>query len=181
MFCSIWSIYRTLSSATTPGQSGPGRNGNEGGTPHSPKLKDYWNLTIRLFSVIIRTLVGGSYLSAEVQLVYSTAPADLASLEEVVLSRIGRTFGYRTLCYVTQAELGVSSQKISTAPPSLKSLWLLCVGQCWEKRSTNLLAAPKMNWTIEFTNFNKKSVGKTYGRFRSCLEAVDKTNGHFFE
>ena len=27
---SIWSIDRTLSSATTPGQSGPGSNGNEG-------------------------------------------------------------------------------------------------------------------------------------------------------
>ena len=28
------------------------------GTPHSPKLQDCWNLTIRLFSVISRTLVG---------------------------------------------------------------------------------------------------------------------------
>ena len=28
-------------------------------TPHSPKLQYYWNLTIRLFSVISRTLVGG--------------------------------------------------------------------------------------------------------------------------
>ena len=28
------------------------------GTPHSPKLKHYWILTIRLFSVISRTLVG---------------------------------------------------------------------------------------------------------------------------
>ena len=38
----------------------------------------YWNLTIRLFSVIFRALVGGrgSYSSAEVQSVYSTAPAD---------------------------------------------------------------------------------------------------------
>ena len=45
------------------------------GTPHSPKLQHTWNLTIRLFSVIYRTLVGGgSYPSAEVQSVYSTAP-----------------------------------------------------------------------------------------------------------
>ncbi len=29
------------------------------GTLHSPKLQNYWNLTIRLFSVISRTLVGG--------------------------------------------------------------------------------------------------------------------------
>ena len=37
------------------------------GTPHSPKLQHHWKLTIRLFSVISRTLVGGSYPSAEVQ------------------------------------------------------------------------------------------------------------------
>ena len=29
-FSSIWPIDRTLSSATTPGQSGPGNDGNEG-------------------------------------------------------------------------------------------------------------------------------------------------------
>ena len=29
------------------------------GTPHSQKLQHYWNLTIRLFSVKCRTLVGG--------------------------------------------------------------------------------------------------------------------------
>ena len=29
------------------------------GISHSPKLQHYWNLSIRLFSVIIRTLVGG--------------------------------------------------------------------------------------------------------------------------
>ena len=28
--CSLWPIDRTLSSATTSGQSGPGNNGNEG-------------------------------------------------------------------------------------------------------------------------------------------------------
>ena len=27
------------------------------GTPHSPKLQHYWNLTIRLFSVICRILI----------------------------------------------------------------------------------------------------------------------------
>ena len=49
-------------------------------TPHSPKLQNYWNLTIRLLNVISRTLVvGGSYSSVEKQLVYSTAPADWAT------------------------------------------------------------------------------------------------------
>ena len=49
--------------------------------PHSPMLLHYWNLTIRLFSIISTTLVeGGSYPSAEMQSVYSTAApaADLA-------------------------------------------------------------------------------------------------------
>ena len=31
--------------------------------PHSPKLHHCWNLTIRLFSVISRTLVGGGGLT----------------------------------------------------------------------------------------------------------------------
>ena len=42
-----------------------------------PKLQHCWSLTIRLFSVLSRTPVGGgSYPSAEKQSVYSTAPAD---------------------------------------------------------------------------------------------------------
>ena len=31
------------------------------GTPHSPKLLHYWSLTIRLFSVISRTIVGRGF------------------------------------------------------------------------------------------------------------------------
>ena len=45
--------------------------------PHPPKLQHYLSLTIRLFSVISRTLVEGeSYPSAEMQSAYSLAPAD---------------------------------------------------------------------------------------------------------
>ena len=67
---------------TIPGQSGPGSDGNEGGTQHSPKLLHYRRLTISLFSVLSRTLIEewGSYPSAEMQSVYSTAPADRAVL-----------------------------------------------------------------------------------------------------
>ena len=52
------------------------------GAPHSPKLQHHWNLAIWLFSVISRTVIGGggSSPSAEVQSVYSTAPADWAKL-----------------------------------------------------------------------------------------------------
>ena len=47
-----------------------------------PKPQHYWDLTIRLFSVIYRIFLlgGGSYPSAEVQSVYTTAPADWAIL-----------------------------------------------------------------------------------------------------
>ena len=58
-FSSIWPIDRTLSDTTAAGQSGPGSDDNEVGAPHSPKLPQYWNLTIRLFSVISRIFVWG--------------------------------------------------------------------------------------------------------------------------
>ena len=44
---------------TTLGQSGPGNGGNKRGIPHSPKLQYYLSLTIRLFRVMSRTLIGG--------------------------------------------------------------------------------------------------------------------------
>ena len=48
------------------------------GSPHSPKHQPYWTLTIRLFSFILRILVGvGSYPFAQMRPVYSTASADL--------------------------------------------------------------------------------------------------------
>ena len=53
------------------------------------KLQDYWNLTIRLFSVISKSLaVGRSYPSADVQLVYWTAPVDWATCINVICALI---------------------------------------------------------------------------------------------
>ena len=58
---------------------GSGRDSNEVvlSIPQSPQ--HYWSLTFKLFSVIFRTLVGGSNLSTEIQSVYSTAPGDGAT------------------------------------------------------------------------------------------------------
>ena len=53
---SIWPIDRTSLGVTTPGQSQPGRNGDEE-VLHIPQSSAYWNHTIRLF-VISRTRVG---------------------------------------------------------------------------------------------------------------------------
>ena len=50
---------RTKSGATTWGQRGPGSDGNERGTPHSPNLQHYRNLTLRVFSVIHWTFIDG--------------------------------------------------------------------------------------------------------------------------
>ena len=78
-FSSILPIHRTLIRCYHSGLEWTWERWQWRGTPHSPKLQHYWNLTIRLFSVISRTLVGGGgYPSAEVQSVYSTAPADWA-------------------------------------------------------------------------------------------------------
>ena len=72
LFSSIWPIDRILSGATTLGQNGPGSDSNEGAL----RIPQSSSLTNILFSVVIRTLVeGGSYPSAEKQLVYFTAPA----------------------------------------------------------------------------------------------------------
>ena len=81
---------RVLSGATTLGQSWPGSNDNEGVLRIPQKPQHYWNLTIRLFSVIYRTLIGGgrSYPVAEVQSVYSTAPADWAINFSVMLTKL---------------------------------------------------------------------------------------------
>ena len=83
-FSSVWLIDRTLSGATTPGQSGLGSDSNEEvlcipqsssmtRTPPSDCLVSY------------RTFFGGggeSYSSAEKQSMYSIAPADWARLGE---------------------------------------------------------------------------------------------------
>ena len=73
-FSSMWPIDRTLSGLEWTWERWQWR-----GTPHSPKLQHYWNLTIRLFSVISRTLVEGRVLppSAENHSVYSAAAANL--------------------------------------------------------------------------------------------------------
>ena len=75
---SIWLIDKILSGAITPGQSGPGSNGNKGysvfpKTPHiTGALSSYCLVSFPGHSL------GRSYPSAEMKSVYSTAPADRA-------------------------------------------------------------------------------------------------------
>ena len=76
---SILSIGRTLFSATTLGQSGSGSNGNEGvlHIPQSSRITEAAT-TDCLISYPGHLLEEGSYASAEMQSVYSTAPANWA-------------------------------------------------------------------------------------------------------
>ena len=70
-------IDRILSGATTPGRNWFGSNRNEE-VLHIPQSSTDWSLTIRCFIFMNRALVGvgGCYLTAEMQSVYSTAPAE---------------------------------------------------------------------------------------------------------
>ena len=69
-FSSIWPIDRTLSEEVIF----LARRGNT----HPPKLQHYWLFTLRLFVISWTLAEKGSYPSAEVQSVYSTASADWA-------------------------------------------------------------------------------------------------------
>ena len=74
---SIKPIDRTLSRATTPGQSGSGSNGNEG-VLFIPQISKVGALqSDGLMSYLGHSLRGG-YPSAEMQSAYSRAPGDWA-------------------------------------------------------------------------------------------------------
>ena len=60
---SIWPIDRTLIRCYYSGPEWTWERWQWRGTPHSPKLQHCWNLTIRLFSAISRTLIGGGGLT----------------------------------------------------------------------------------------------------------------------
>ena len=78
-FSSIWRIDRTLSGAITLGQSRPGSDSNEEilCIPQRSSITGT-SPSDCLMSLQEHLLGGGSYPSAEMQLVYSTAPANWA-------------------------------------------------------------------------------------------------------
>ena len=78
-FTCIWSIDKSLSGATTPGQSGPGSDGNEGvlRIPQISSITGIWP------SDCLVSYLGHRY--AEMQSVYSTAPAEWATKQRSCL------------------------------------------------------------------------------------------------
>ena len=77
---SFWPVDRILSDATAPGQSGPGSDGSEGvlNILQSSSITGA-SVSDCLVSYPGHSLVEGSYPSAEIQSVYSVAPADWAT------------------------------------------------------------------------------------------------------
>ena len=77
LFSIIWPIDRTLSGATTPGQSGPGSDGNKEllSIPHCSSITGTSPSDCSV-SYPSYSLRGESYPFSEIQLVYSTARAD---------------------------------------------------------------------------------------------------------
>ena len=71
---SIWSINRTLSGATTPGQSGRGSDDSKGVLYNSQISRTGVSQSDCFVSYSGHLLEGGSYPSAKMQSVYSTAP-----------------------------------------------------------------------------------------------------------
>ena len=72
---SIWLIDKTLSGDITPGQSGSGNNDSEG-VRHIPQISKVGTSPSDGVTSYQDTRCGGSYLSAEMQSVYSSASAD---------------------------------------------------------------------------------------------------------
>ena len=81
---SIWPRDRTLSRATTPDQSGPWNNRNEGVLHIIESSKIGASPSDSLISYPWHSLSGEvTYPSSEMQLVYSTAPANWADTDRV--------------------------------------------------------------------------------------------------
>ena len=99
-FSSIWPINRILSGATTPGQSGPGSNGNKEGLcfPQSSSITGT-SPSDSLVSYPGHSL-GRSYTSAEVYSEYSTAPVHWESVTGVGIRLLpGQNLALRPLSH----------------------------------------------------------------------------------
>ena len=78
-FSSIWPMDRTLLGATTTSQSGPGSDGNEGVLHISQSFSITGASPSDCLVSYPRHLLGELFSSAEMQSVYSAAPADCAN------------------------------------------------------------------------------------------------------
>ena len=97
--CSIWPIDKTQTSATTPGQSEPGSNGNEE-VLHIPQSSTITGASLLdCLMSYSRHSLRGAYPSVEIQSPYSTALPDWAGFRYCYLTLV---IIFITYCYLTQ-------------------------------------------------------------------------------
>ena len=80
----IWPIDRALSGVTTPDQSGPESNGNEGALHIPQSSSNTWTKSDCLFLYPGHSF-GESYPSAEMQTMYSAVPANWTRMDVTYL------------------------------------------------------------------------------------------------
>ena len=174
-FSSIWPIDGTLSGATTPGQSGTGSDGAEGvlripqsssitGTSPSDCLVSYLGHSLGEVLPLYREAIGvlyspswlghslgESYLSAEKQSVYCTAPADWIM--------IWRYFVVNFICSITVLMNNILSdtEKFLTYKVNDLELWDLYVF-----RSKDELIRDVLQWTPTHGRASISRPAKTY-------------------
>ena len=108
---SICPIDRTLSGFTIPGESGPGSNSNEEVLHITQASRTAASLSDCLVSYLELSLRDRSYSSAEMQSVYSTAPAD-------------RDRPYQVLSLQVRVDLGIMAMKWHSTLPRAPGLEL---------------------------------------------------------
>ena len=135
---SICPIDRTLSGATLRAREDLGTS-QWRGNPHFQKVQHYWSLTIRLFNIIYWTpVVGGFYLSAEMQSVYSTDPGDWGPCSMFIFTNPSARAGYDTRSIFFKEEFNrfwiqsFPSPRL-VASPRLKSL--VCPNIYWRENN----------------------------------------------
>ena len=123
---SIWPIDRTLSGVTTPYTW---EWCQRRGTLHFRKLHHYWSLTIRLFSVISRTLVVGSVTLCRDAVGVFCSPSWLGQIMSKIKYSNFNSLWYRKSCLLEINQLRV--QLTGVVP----NCWLIAkVINSWMKR-----------------------------------------------
>ena len=176
-FSSIWPIDRTLIRYTTPRQSGPGSDGNQG-VLRIPQSSSIAGTSSSDCLVVYREhSLGGSYPSAEKQSVYSTAPANCArddkgvhtfQIQSIILFWVQK----RHLCFlnwvggnsiIIKPVMWVGWQMLTCCFPAL-------IRDCYPKR---------LDCTNSQSDYSTNKIGKIFYRYDT--ELTDKMKRSFFQ
>ena len=118
-----YSLIRALSGATTQGQTGHVSDGNKG-VPHSPKLHHHWSLTLRLFRVISKTLIGGVLLLCRDAVCVFFSPSRLG--HKALVERILLLFRDAVCLFYSLSRLGHKARVERVLPLCRNAVSVLC-------------------------------------------------------